>query len=107
MRFYLWIFVFLGLSLTLPSPSVAADGISCDQEAVLLVAQLGDIGPSCKARGEQCFSDFECCGQKCDRQVCQGGPFEICTPNGQLCMTDQDCCSSNCSLGVCKRSRTF
>ncbi|MFH1237733.1 MAG: hypothetical protein V1648_05020 [Candidatus Aenigmatarchaeota archaeon] len=57
--------------------------------------------PSCKATGQTCTINTECCSNICTGGKCQSDG-SICKVVGQTCSGNSECCSDICTNGICQ-----
>jgi hypothetical protein len=52
-------------------------------------------GQPCRAPGESCFADADCCSQRCEEKLCRLTP-PYCYGPSQVCQFSFQCCSGDC-----------
>jgi hypothetical protein len=55
--------------------------------------------PACKANGDQCDENSDCCSGSCNGSVCVCSPGSF--PAGGTCQTDANCCQGRCVADHC------
>jgi hypothetical protein len=52
-------------------------------------------GEPCRAPGEPCFADVDCCSQRCEAGLCRLAP-PFCNGSDKVCQFSFECCSGSC-----------